>query len=185
MIHDPPAARLQHQARGLLAAEKHRLQIHGVDEIPVLLRDLQRIEAREPRGIVHHAVQPAALRSRPRANIRPISATLSRLARNSGAPPHSSAVRRASSSDAMIVDRDPRAFLGQPQRNSPPDALRRARHQHHLALKLAAHHGPPPPPARRPALTGSGSRPVKCAHPQNSAVDELSAPATAPIVRGS
>src|SRR5689334_12760662 len=35
-----------------------------------------------------------------------------------------------------------------------------------------------------PSRTGSGRRPVKCAQPQNSAVVELSAPATAPIVRG-
>ena len=38
---------------------------------------------------------------------------------------------------------------------------------------------------RLAARSGSGRRPVKWAQPQNIAVVELSAPATAPMVRGS
>ncbi len=57
-VDDPAAALPLHQQRRLLAAEKDGLQIDGVDEVPVLLRNLQRIEPREACGIVHQPVQP-------------------------------------------------------------------------------------------------------------------------------
>src|SRR5215469_12658030 len=56
-INDPPSARFPHQPGALLAAEEHCLQVDGMDEVPVLLGYVERIETGEAARAVDQAVQ--------------------------------------------------------------------------------------------------------------------------------
>src|ERR1035441_6275099 len=56
-VDDAPIALPLHEARGLLAAEEDRLQVNGVDEVPIPLGDVERVEAGEARGVVVQAIE--------------------------------------------------------------------------------------------------------------------------------
>ena len=82
-VDDMPAVTRKHHSRRRLATKKHRLQIHRMNEIPIGLFNRQRIDPRKPGGVIHQAIERANLRP---SNIFRISPTLSRFARNNGAP---------------------------------------------------------------------------------------------------
>src|ERR1043166_3385333 len=46
-VDDPSAAGLLHEARCILAAEEDGFQIHGMNEVPILFGDFERVEAGE------------------------------------------------------------------------------------------------------------------------------------------
>src|ERR1019366_7250239 len=56
-VDDAPLALPLHEARGLLAAEKDSLQVDRVDEVPIPLGDVERVEAGEAGGVVDQAVE--------------------------------------------------------------------------------------------------------------------------------
>src|SRR5579863_6574098 len=60
-VDDPASANFSHLFRGFLAAEKCCLQVDVVDEIPLGFRDIERIEAGEPGGIIHEAIEGSEL----------------------------------------------------------------------------------------------------------------------------
>ena len=123
-IHDVSAIALQHHARRSLAGEKHRLQIHIVNEIPILLFNLQRIE------FVKRAALFTTPSSRPkccataidhRANLADIFQI--RL-ENCRVPAFRRRLPRLRFR-SVVVDRNPRAIRRQRQRNRAADPLRR------------------------------------------------------------
>src|SRR5262249_36704163 len=76
---------------------------------------------------------------------------------------------------ALVVNRDTRPFLCEPQSDAASDALCRAGNKNDFIFHDSA--------SCRAAVAGSGSRPGICAQPQNIAVVPLRMPAAAPPTR--
>ena len=149
--------------------------------------DFERVEAGEARGVVHQAVEAAAALLDFGEH-----AVDFRHAFEVGAEQFGAAALLGGSARlgfrAVVMDGHARAFARQAQGDAAADALGRAGDQHDLAGQGTRLLGSPwtsISSGSTPSRAGSGSRPVKCAQPQNIAVVELSAPATAPMVRGS
>ena len=155
-----PPPDLPHQARALLAAEEDRLQVHGVDEVPVALGDLERIEAGEAGGVVDQAVEASEVRCRLRR-------TGARFPRRfpgwRGTPARCRTLRRCAALPfgTVVMDGHARAFRGQAQRDAAADAPGGAGNQHDLdlssAVVLHAFRSPPAPRPGAPARAAGRS----------------------------
>src|ERR1017187_3230198 len=121
-VDDAATALPLHEARRLLAAEEDRLEVDGVDEVPIPLGDVERVDAGEAGGVVDQAVEaPEALFDIGEQG-RDLRHGFQVGAEDFGA----AAFRRGAArfgSGVVIVYGDARAFFGQTQRNAAADAF--------------------------------------------------------------
>ncbi len=122
---------LFYQTSRLLATEKRTFQIDAMDEIPILFRDGQRIEARKPRRIIDQAIQTphpiAKFLKHPLDLGHAFEIGLKQL--------RPATIRRRLLrlfTRSMVMNRNPETRLCQPQGDPAPNPLGRPGHQHRL-----------------------------------------------------
>jgi hypothetical protein len=120
-VNDASAVGREHAPPSLLAAEKGRLQVDGVNEIPVGFGDFERIDGGESRGVVHQTIQRPGVFKQPLdlGDAFEIGAKDGRIAALfSGRP--SVGFRM------VVMNNDTRAFPRQAQGDGAADALGRS-----------------------------------------------------------
>ena|SRR5579885_3588711 len=117
-VYDASTVSIDHAARGLLAAKEGRFEIDGVDEIPVLLGEFQRIDGRESGGVVNEGVDRAYLFKHPLdlGNVFEIRPDEARAAAFFGGRP-------GFGFGSVVVDDDSGAFFSEPKRDPAADAF--------------------------------------------------------------
>src|ERR1035438_3498875 len=159
-VDDAAIALPLHEARRLLAAEEDRLEVDGVDEVPIPLGDVERVEAGEAGGVVDQAVEaPEALLDIGEQG-RDLRHGFQVGAENFGA----ATIRRGAARFAfgvVIVDGDACAFFGETQRDAAADAFGAAGDEDGFAGKGRRVHdcgADPPVCGRRPRRLASLAR---------------------------
>ena len=117
-----PAAGLLHEPRGVLAAEEDRLQVDGVDEVPILFGDVERVEPGEAGGVVDQPVEAAQAVCDFAEEARDLVDFLQVGAEDLGAAAFGGCAARFGLG-AVVVDGDAGALLRQAEGDAAADAF--------------------------------------------------------------